>query len=236
MTNQVVWGMPHVFAIFLIVAASGALNVASIGTAFGKKVYKPLGRLSALLAITLLAGLGLAFFAIGFAMVPLYGLICEVTGVNTISGTGGRQTVDEALASSVDEDREVIVEFDATLNEDMPWEFRPLTRRMKVHPGRLYRVSYHARNLSDRDIVGQAIPSFTPWQVTEYFHKSECFCFQQQPLKPGEGKQMDLVFVIDKALPEKFSTVTLSYTFMDTAGGVREAPPLQHEPVNVSKN
>ena len=185
--------------------------------------------------IAMLVGLGVAFFAIGFAMVPLYGLICEVTGVNTISDTGGRVTVEEALATSVDEQREIIVEFDATLNEDMPWEFRPLTHRMKVHPGKVYRVSYFARNNSDHDIVGRAIPSFTPWQVTSYFHKTECFCFQQQPLKPGEGKEMGLVFVIDKSLPEKFSTVTLSYTFMDTAGGVKEAPPLIHEPVNVSK-
>jgi cytochrome c oxidase assembly protein subunit 11 len=186
--------------------------------------------------ITLLVGLGVGFFAIGFAMVPLYGLLCEATGVNSISsGTSGRVTVEEAMKSNVDEKREVIVEFDTSLYEDMPWEFRPLTHRMKVHPGKLYHVSFFARNNSDKDIVGQAIPGITPWQATGYFHKTECFCFQQQPLKAGEGKQMDLVFVIDSALPEKYSTVTLSYAFMDTANGVKEAPPLQHEPIEVSK-
>lgn len=183
--------------------------------------------------IVMLAGLGVAFFAIGFAMVPLYGLICDLTGVNTISGSG-RVTLEEALAQNVDKDREVIVEFDATLNEALPWEFRPLTRSMKVHPGQVYRVSYFARNNSDKDIIGQAIPGVTPWQATNFFHKTECFCFQQQPLQAGEGKEMELVFVIDRDLPEKYSTVTLSYTFMDTANGVIEAPLAPHEKMTLN--
>ena len=184
--------------------------------------------------IWMLAGLGIAFFGIGFAMVPLYNLICSVSGINGIASSSGRVTLEEALQSSVDYDREVIVEFDATLNEELPWEFRPLVRKMKVHPGKAYRISYFARNNSDKTIVGQAIPGITPWQATAHFNKTECFCFQQQPLEAGEGKEMELQFVIDSDLPEKYSTVTLSYTFMDTANGVMPAPAVPHEQLSLN--
>jgi len=184
--------------------------------------------------IWMLAGLGIAFFGIGFAMVPLYNLICSVSGINGIASSSGRVTLEEALQSSVDYDREIIVEFDATLNEELPWEFRPLVRKMKVHPGKAYRISYFARNNSDKTIVGQAIPGITPWQATAHFNKTECFCFQQQPLKAGEGKEMELQFVIDSNLPEKYSTVTLSYTFMDTAKGVMPAPAVPHEQLSLN--
>lgn len=183
--------------------------------------------------IAMLAGLGVAFFGIGFAMVPLYGLICDITGVNTISGEGGRVTLEDALVAKIDYDREVIVEFDATLNEQLPWEFRPLTRRMKVHPGKVYEVKYFARNNADKAIVGQAIPGITPWQATEHFNKTECFCFQQQRLEAGEGKEMVLQFVIDNKLPKKYSTVTLSYTFMDTANGIIQPSDRPYEKISL---
>jgi cytochrome c oxidase assembly protein subunit 11 len=183
--------------------------------------------------IAMLAGLGVAFFGIGFAMVPLYNLICDVTGVNTISGSGGRVTLEEALAAKVDYDRQVIVEFDATLNEKLPWEIQPLTRRMTVHPGKVYEVKYFARNTADKAIVGQAIPSITPWQATEHFNKTECFCFQQQKLEAGEGREMVLQFVLDNKLPDKYSTVTLSYTFMDTADGIIQPTDRPHEKLSL---
>mgnify|MGYP001819967356 FL=1 len=166
---------------------------------------------------------GLAMFAFGFALVPLYGLVCDVAGINR---SGKTNFVSEAQLGSypVDTDRTITVEFDATVESGMPWEFRPRVRNMKIHPGQIYEVHYFAQNNSDHAIVGQAIPGVTPWQATEHFNKTECFCFTQQALQPGEGKDMPLRFVIDPGLPEEFTTVTLSYTFMDTGMAESKLP------------
>lgn len=166
---------------------------------------------------------GLAMFAFGFALVPLYGLVCDVAGINR---SGKTNFVSEAQLGSyrVDTDRTITVEFDATVESGMPWEFRPRVRNMKIHPGQIYEVHYFAQNNSDHAIVGQAIPGVTPWQATEHFNKTECFCFTQQTLQPGEGKDMPLRFVIDPGLPEEFTTVTLSYTFMDTGMAESKLP------------
>ena len=178
----------------------------------------------------LLALLGCGMFAFSFAMVPLYDVLCDITGLN--GKTGGRVEIAEVLEPDLD--RTVTVEFIASVNQSMPWEFAPVVSRMEVHPGKMYRTSFHAKNRTDRTMVGQAIPSVTPWQATEHFNKTECFCFQQQPLDAGEGKEMELQFVIGSDLPEKYSTVTLSYTFMDTANGVIEAPKGPHEQMSVN--
>jgi cytochrome c oxidase assembly protein subunit 11 len=166
---------------------------------------------------------GLSMFAFGFALVPLYGLVCDVAGINR---SGKTNFVSEAQLGSyrVDTDRTITVEFDATVESGMPWEFRPRVRNMKIHPGQIYEVHYFAQNNSDHAIVGQAIPGVTPWQATEHFNKTECFCFTQQTLQPGEGKDMPLRFVIDPGLPEEFTTVTLSYTFMDTGMAASKMP------------
>lgn len=158
---------------------------------------------------------GVAMFAFGFALVPLYGLVCDIAGINR---SGKANFVSEAQLRSyqVDAGRTITVEFDATVESGMPWEFRPQIRKMEIHPGQVYEVHYFAQNNSDHAVVGQAIPGITPWQATEHFNKTECFCFTQQTLQPGEGKDMPLRFVIDRGLPPEYSTVTLSYTFMDT--------------------
>ena len=158
----------------------------------------------------------IGMFGFGFAMVPLYSLICDVAGINSASGSSGRMTVEEAMYGGVDTDRLVTVEFDVTLNAGLPWQVVPEVKRMQVHPGKAYEVMFTAENLTDRELVTQAVPGITPWQATEHFNKVECFCFSQQTLKPKEVKQMPLRFVLDKRLPQKYSTVTLSYTFMDT--------------------
>ena len=163
---------------------------------------------------TLAAG-GIGMFAFGFALVPLYGLVCDIAGINR---SGKTNFVSEEQLSNfrVDTDRTITVEFDATVEAGMPWEFRPTVRKMKIHPGKIYEVTYFAQNNSAHAVVGQAIPGVTPWQATEHFNKTECFCFTQQTLQAGEGKEMPLRFVIDPGLPEKYRVVTLSYTFMDT--------------------
>lgn len=165
----------------------------------------------------LLSGVVVGMFGFGFAMVPLYQLFCSVTGIGT-SGSTGRTPVESVEISlyQVDKSRDIRLELDTTLNQGLEWEFRPLTRVMQVHPGEVSEVSYFIRNTTDHEVVAQAIPGVTPWQATEYLKKIECFCFNQQTLKPGESREMPLRFVIDPALPEKYSTVTLSYTLMDT--------------------
>jgi len=168
-----------------------------------------------------LAGVGM--FAFGFALVPLYGLVCDITGINR-SGKANFVSEEQLGRYAVDQERTITVEFDATVEAGMPWEFRPLVHKMKVRPGQIYDVKYIARNNSDHAIVGQAVPGITPWQATEHFNKTQCFCFTQQTLQPGEEKEMPLRFVIDAGLPGKYSTVTLSYTFMDT--GMAAAGPV----------
>lgn len=154
-------------------------------------------------------------FAFGFAMAPLYQLLCSVTGLNG-SNTTGRVKEEIILSAKVDYSRSITVEFDATNNAELPWEFRPLTRKIQVHPGEIKEVSYYAKNNSKHTIIAQAIPGVTPWQATSHFNKTECFCFTQQKLEPGESREMVLRFVIDPALPDQYKTITLSYTFMDT--------------------
>ncbi|MDH5600387.1 MAG: cytochrome c oxidase assembly protein [Gammaproteobacteria bacterium] len=153
-----------------------------------------------------------------FIMPPLYGLICDITGSTNIlnGGTTGRITEADLFKSKVDKNRVITVQFDLTKNADLPWEIYPMVKTMELHPGEVKEIAYFAKNNSDKTIVAQAIPGVTPWQATEHFNKTECFCFQKQELKPGESKKMPLRFVIDHKLPNELKTITLSYTFMDT--------------------
>jgi len=155
----------------------------------------------------------LLMFGFGFALVPLYDVFCEITGLN---GKAGRLAQEEALSQKVDEDRLVTVEFLATVHSDLPWEFKPMVRKIKVHPGEITEVNYYARNKTDELVAGQAVPSLAPGLAAKYFSKTECFCFTRQALGPGEGKEMPLRFIVDPALPENVRTVSLSYTFYQT--------------------
>ena len=151
-----------------------------------------------------------AMFGFGFALVPLYDVFCDITGIN---GKTGRMEVEAALSQEVDEDRLVTVEFLSSVNSELPWEFKPMIRKIKVHPGEVTEVSYFARNKTDRLVAGQAIPSLAPGLAAKYFNKTECFCFTRQTLQPSESKEMPLRFIVDPALPEEIRTVSLSYTF-----------------------
>ncbi|KAA2283981.1 cytochrome c oxidase assembly protein [Arenimonas fontis] len=150
-------------------------------------------------------------FVFAFSLVPLYRIACEkVFGIKLEQGPAGESRV---AGLEVDESRTVIVEFDGTVNSKLPWEFRPQVLRMEVHPGKLYEANYIARNVSDRAIVGNAAPSVAPSTASTYFNKTECFCFTEQLLQAGEERLMPVRFIIDPALPDNVSTVTLSYTF-----------------------
>jgi len=150
-------------------------------------------------------------FGFGFAMVPLYNVLCDITGLN--GKTGGRVAIAEVLEPDLS--RTVMVEFIANVNLSMPWEFKPVVARMEVHPGKMYRTSFHARNRTDKTMVGQAIPSVTPGLAAQHFKKTECFCFTEQQFSAGEGRDMPLLFMVDRELPEDIKVVTLSYTFFD---------------------
>ena len=153
-------------------------------------------------------------FCFGFALVPLYDVFCEYTGLN---GKTGVQYVSEEMLQ-VDTSREIKVEFLANLNDGMPWEFKPLTYTVTVHPGETARVEYIAKNKTDRDIIGRAVPSVSPGIAASHFQKTECFCFTEQLLKAGEEKIMPVVFVIDPSVDEDVHEVTLSYTFFIKPG------------------
>lgn len=153
-----------------------------------------------------------AMFGFGFALVPFYKKICEVTGVNDVLKR------DEVVNTQVDAGRTVTLEFDTNLRSGLPWTFRPMESSLKLHPGELKQVMFEIRNNSDRPVTGQAIPSYGPQVAGLHFRKLECFCFTQQTLQPGEVKQMPVVFVIDSALPRDVNTVTLSYTFFEVEG------------------
>jgi cytochrome c oxidase assembly protein subunit 11 len=161
----------------------------------------------------MLGGMGVGMFAFGFALVPLYNLVCSISGINGIA-TGGQKA--EVVMLGVDTSRLVTVEFDSTLNENLPWKIERPPQKLKVHPGELHNISYVATNMSDQTIEVQAIPGITPWQATEFFNKTQCFCFDRQTLKPGERREMNLQFMVNTELPERYKTITLSYTFMNT--------------------
>jgi len=149
-------------------------------------------------------------FGFGFAMVPLYNVFCDITGIN--GKTGGRVAV---VDIEPDMDRTVFVEFIASVNQSMPWDFRPEVTRMEVHPGKMYRANYYARNRTDEAMVGHAVPSVTPGVAALHFKKTECFCFTEQRFSAGEGRDMPVMFMVDRELPEEIEVVTLSYTFFE---------------------
>lgn len=151
-------------------------------------------------------------FGFGFALVPIYDVFCEITGLN---GKTGSVQAQEAQRLNVDESRLVTVEFVANLNQSMNWEFRPEVHKLQVHPGKIYTTQFYAHNKNNRDMVGQAIPSVAPSRAAAHFNKTECFCFTQQVFKAGEGRLMPVSFIVDPALPPEVETVTLSYTFFD---------------------
>lgn len=150
-------------------------------------------------------------FAFGFAMVPLYDVFCDITGLN--GKTSGRYEVTEPMV--VDENRQVRVQFITHNNESMPWEFKPVKSEIKVNPGEMIQVDFYARNPTSETMTAQAVPSLSPSRGTDYFHKTECFCFNQQVLEPNEEVLMPLIFVVDAALPKDLSVLTLSYTLFD---------------------
>lgn len=163
----------------------------------------------------------IAMFGFGFALVPLYNVMCDALGINgrnsaIETGEYQQNLKPKPADMQVDMSREITIEFLATLNQNMPWEFKAMTRKMKVHPGETYQVEYYAKNLSNDTVVAQAVPSLVPGLAWKYFSKIECFCFSNQTFAPGEEKVMPMVFYVDPNLPKDVQVLSMSYTFFDT--------------------
>ncbi|MDY7577693.1 cytochrome c oxidase assembly protein [Herbaspirillum sp. RTI4] len=163
---------------------------------------------------TKLVLIAVLMFGFGYALVPVYKRICELTGVNFL--TPKDETVKAPVNTQIDKNRIVTVEFDA--NSRGPWRFRPTVNSLQVHPGEMTQVVYEVVNTQARKMDAQAIPSYAPQQAMAFFKKVECFCFTQQTLGPNQAKQMPVVFFIDPALPKDIKTITLSYTFFEVGG------------------
>ncbi|MFT5445419.1 MAG: cytochrome c oxidase assembly protein subunit 11 [Gammaproteobacteria bacterium] len=161
-----------------------------------------------------LALLTLAMFAFGFALVPLYDVFCEITGLN---GKTGRVEA-AALDGQADLSREITVQFVTSVNGGLQWEFVAQTSQMTVHPGGVYEAFFTARNIAESPTVGQAVPSVSPNTAAAHFNKTECFCFTRQEFAAGESKLMPVRFIVDRELPEQVRTITLSYTFFEAKG------------------
>lgn len=153
-------------------------------------------------------------FAFGFALVPLYDVLCEVTGYGDRSKLVEASTVVEAPV----ENRSVTVEFVSTAPTYGSWEFRPEVSSIEVQPGKLYAANFHAKNLRAQPIVAQAVPSITPFQATRYFQKTECFCFTPQSFAAEESREFTVRFIIDPNLPASIDRVTLGYAMYDAKG------------------
>jgi cytochrome c oxidase assembly protein subunit 11 len=158
-----------------------------------------------------LAVIAVLMFGFGYALIPVYKQICELTGVNIL--TNKDMLAKPPENSQIDKTREVTVEFDA--NTTGPWRFRPTVASMKVHPGEMNQIVYEVVNKQPYKMDAQAIPSYAPQQATAFIRKVECFCFKQQTLGPNEARQMPVVFYIDPGLPKDVKTITLSYTFFE---------------------
>ncbi len=146
-----------------------------------------------------------------FAMVPLYDIFCDITGIN---GKTGDKT--EARAEmKADTSRLVTLGFIAINPSDIKAEFKPKVSQMKINPGQIYETEFYVENKTDKAVIMQAVPSVAPGQSAIYLHKTECFCFNQQPLAAGEGKWLPLRFFLDTEFPTETNELTLQYTLYD---------------------
>ena len=170
-----------------------------------------------------LSVIALVMFGFGYALVPMYDAICDALGINVLSRNELLVTGKTGpINTQVDTSRTITVEFDA--NARGPWDFKPAQSSVQVHPGQVTTVMYEFRNVQNRTMSAQAIPSYAPKQAMAHFNKMECFCFNEYTLAPGESKQWPVVFVIDPKLGKDVTTITLSYTFFEVGSKTPPAP------------
>ena len=167
-------------------------------------------------------------FGFGYAMIPLYKALCEVTGINVLTNKNDygvrAYKARKSANTQIDYSRKVTIEFDS--NSRGPFAFRPIQKSLEVFPGEMTEIVYEVTNTLNRAVAAQAIPSYAPKAATEYFTKIECFCFQQQTLAPNQAQQMPVVFIVDPNLPKDVKTITLSYTFFEITPVVKPSAPV----------
>ncbi|MFT4580607.1 MAG: cytochrome c oxidase assembly protein subunit 11 [Gammaproteobacteria bacterium] len=155
----------------------------------------------------------LVMFGFGYALVPIYNVFCDITGLN---GKTGRISAETAASETVDQSRSITVEFVTSTGSSLPWKFKAKVAKMSVHPGAATEAVFVAENQAQFPVVGRAVPSVAPNSAARYFNKTECFCFTEQKLAAGETKDMVVRFVVDPRLPAHIRTLTLAYTFFET--------------------
>lgn len=173
--------------------------------------------------VYLLLLVAVLMFGFGYALVPLYNVLCDAFGLN--GKTGGQ--VERAVVSAVDRSRTITVQFVSMNNAQLPWKFYPYRKSVEVHPGENTKIAYFAKNESGRTMTVQAIPSVAPGLAAKYLKKTECFCFARQTLATGETMDMPLLFHIDRELPKDVQEITLSYTLFDVTGTKTSVPSEQ---------
>lgn len=168
-----------------------------------QKPLKPL--ISKLLMITAL------MFAFTFALVPIYNVFCDVTGLNGKVDLKIARYKNEAVSKN----RLIVLELDINHHQNVPCEFKAEKPALQVIPGELTHTTYHVKNLTDKKITIQAIPSISPGYLAKHLKKLECFCFEQQTLDPFESRDLPLRFWLETEIPENIHRMTLSYTLFD---------------------
>ena len=176
-----------------------------------------------------LAALTVVMFGFGYALIPLYSVFCDITGLN---GKTGRVSTVEAAETRIDSDRVVTVEFVTSTSSNLPWEFRAKVTRVEVHPGETKEVLFEAINRAAFPVVGHAVPSVAPNNFARYFNKTECFCFTQQTLAAGESKDMPVRFIVDPKLPEHVKVLTLAYTFFEAEENLSSVERAERSPAS----
>ncbi len=171
----------------------------------------------------ILIAIVIGMFGFGFALVPLYNVLCNVTGING-RYSNGQQTA----TNNIDRSRMITVNFMATNNAQLPWQFHPVTSTLKIHPGEVKRIDYYAKNKTSSAMMVQAIPSIAPGEAAQYLKKTECFCFTQQSLQAGEAVTMPVFFYVDPDLPKEIATISLSYTLFDVSKPKKQTSRSDH--------
>jgi len=174
------------------------------------KVYRTTGK-----SLLIVAGM----FAFAFALVPLYDIFCEVTGLNGKSSRLVSRSFEQIDEPQIDANRQLTIQFLATSNKNMAWKFAPNQAELTIHPGEIYTTSYYAENPTNYPMRAQAVPSVSPVQAASYLRKVECFCFESQFLAAGDSMDMPVRFYVHQALPADINTITLSYTMFDITHG-----------------
>lgn len=163
-------------------------------------------RLLVKLAVVVVAMFGFAVFV----MPPMYDAFCELTGLNgKVAGKAAAPTV------PVDTSRTLTMEFLVDTDKALPWDFRHEDAAVTVNPGQITKTMFFVKNRDSRAITGRAVPSISPSEAARFVKKTECFCFREQRLEAGEGKEMPVIFYIDPAIPRHITTITLSYKFFN---------------------